>query len=115
MMKGADPMAGPGRVPRCLAMLTVVGWALVSSALPAAAGVTPAPASVVAADLGADKIPAALVILVDTSASMAPPAGLYPRVHEQLPKFLAALARQDPQDQVAVVQFASKAATRTIY
>ena len=100
---------------RCLAVLAVAAGALLASALPAAASGTPAPASAVAADLGADKIPAALVILVDTSDSMAPPTGLYPSVYQQLPKFLAALARQDPQDEVAVVQFASKAATRTIY
>jgi hypothetical protein len=114
MRKVLIPMAGLGRVPRCLAMLAVTTSALLGSVLPAAASVAPAPASAVAAALGADKIPAALVILVDTSESMAPPAGLYPRVYEQLPKFLAALARQDPQDEVAVVQFAGKEATRTI-
>jgi von Willebrand factor type A domain len=114
MRKVLIAMAGLGRVPRWLAMLAVAAGALLGSAVPVAAGVAPAPASTVAADLGADKIPAALVILVDTSDSMAPPTGLYPRVYAQLPKFLAALARQDPQDEVAVVQFAGKEATRTI-
>ena len=109
------PMAGLGRVLRGLAMLAAVAAALLGSALPAAASVKPATASAVAGQLGADKIPAALVILVDTSDSMAPPSGLYPSVYQQLPKFLAALARQDPQDEVAVVQFASREATRTIY
>jgi hypothetical protein len=109
------PMTGPGSVPRHLAMISVFAAALLGSALSASAAVTPAPASAVAADLGAGKIPAALVILVDTSASMAPPNGLYPQVYDQLPKFLAALAKQDPQDQVEVVQFSSKAATHVIY
>lgn len=108
-------MAGPGRVPRCLALIAVLTGMLISGALPAAAAETPTPASVVATDLGANKIPAALVILVDTSSSMAPPTGLYPQVYQQLRTFLAALAKQDPQDEVAVVQFASKAATHTIY
>jgi hypothetical protein len=81
----------------------------------AGASVKPAPAAVVATALGANNIPAALVILVDISASMSPPNGVYPQVYRQLPKFLAALHKQDPQDQVSVVQFADKADTQVVY
>jgi hypothetical protein len=41
--------------------------------------------------------------------------GLYPEVQSELPQFLAALARQDPQDQVAVIVFGNRDDTRTIY
>jgi hypothetical protein len=86
--------------------------AVAAAAPGATASVGPA---AVAAGLGANNIPAALVILVDNSASMAPPNGLYPEVSQQLPKFLAALHRQDPEDQVSVVTFADKANTQVIY
>lgn len=86
--------------------------AFLAAAPGAAASVGPA---AVAAGLGADNIPAALVILVDNSASMAPPNGLYTDVYHQLPKFLAALHKQDPEDQVSVVTFSDKADTQVIY
>jgi hypothetical protein len=103
---------------------TVAGTAVLLGAFLAAAGATapaawatvePATAAAVAAGLGANNIPAALVILVDTSASMAPPGGLYPDVYKQLPKFLTALHKQDPEDQVSVVEFSDKSDTQVIY
>lgn len=85
-------------------------------AVPASADVPPAGPATVAAALGANKIPAAIVVLVDISDSMsASENGLYPEVHTELPQFLAALARQDPQDQVAVIVFGNRNDTRIIY
>lgn len=85
-------------------------------AVPAKADVPPAGPATVAAALGANRIPAAFVVLVDISDSMsASENGLYPEVQSELPQFLAALARQDPQDQVAVIVFGNRNNTRTIY
>lgn len=70
----------------------------------------------VAASLGASKIRAELVILVDTSLSMSASwGGLYPTVKQVLPRFLSALARQEPQDTVGVVTFGTAADTQTVY
>jgi hypothetical protein len=80
------------------------------------AGVPSAGPATVAARLGADKVPAELVILVDISQSMSGShGGLYPQVRTQLPQFLTAVARQDPQDRVAVVVFGNRNDTHTIY
>lgn len=105
---------------RRLAIVATVATGTAGAALavwtPARADVPPAGPSVVAAELGASKIPAALVVLVDVSKSMsASNDGLYPQVRSELPKFLAALARQDPQDRVAVVVFGTRSDTQTIY
>ena len=88
----------------------------IGSAGPASADVPPAGPAAVAAALGANQIPAAIVVLVDISDSMsASEHGLYPEVRTELPQFLAALAKQDPQDQVAVIVFGNRNDTRTIY
>lgn len=86
-----------------------------ASAPGAMASIKPTPANTVAAALGANNIPAALVVLVDISASMAPPTGAYSEVYQQLPQFLTALHKQDPEDQVSVVEFADKADTHLVY
>lgn len=88
-----------------------IGPALQEQAALAAGPVSPA---TVAARLGANKIPAELVILVDISGSMTSD-GLYPKVKRVLPNFLGTLRRQDPQDLVAVVTFGSRQDTQTVY
>jgi hypothetical protein len=82
---------------------------------PANADVPPASPSTVATRLGAGNIPAAFVVLVDVSDSMSmSQGGLYHQVYIELPKFLTALAKQDPQDQVAVIVFGNRNDTHTI-
>jgi hypothetical protein len=56
-----------------------------------------------------------LVFLVDLSDSMRPPQGLYPYVQQQLPQYLATLAQEKSNDQVAVVVFGNPGTARTIY
>lgn len=93
----------------------VLAGAMIAYGTPANADVPPARASTVATLLGASNIPAALVVLVDISDSMsASQHGLYPQVHTELPKFLRALAKQDPQDQTAVIEFGNKNDTQII-
>jgi hypothetical protein len=93
--------------------LLTAGPALAAPLAPAG---TPLAPSVVAAELGANKVPAELVVLVDISLSMSVGwNGLYPEVQQELPRFLGALARQDPQDTVAVVVFGTMADTQTVY
>ena len=118
-------MTAASRALRYLALTATTGMAIVGvsagygaparAARVDVAGIQQTPARTVSADLGADKIPAAWAILVDTSDSMAPPNGLYHEVYTRLPSFLSALAGQDPQDEVAIVDFSSKTDTHTIY
>jgi hypothetical protein len=99
----------------------------VLAAVMALAGVTPAvaagssagtgvpsqaPAAEVAKALGANEIPAALVVLVDISQSMS--HGLYQRVRQVVPRFVGALATQSPRDQVAVIAFGARRDTRVV-
>src|SRR5262252_1491571 len=75
-----------------------------ATGMSASADVKPADPSTVAAALHADKVPAAIVVLVDISRSMsASRGGPYPQVRQELPRFLTTLANQDPQDRVAVI------------
>src|SRR5690242_8761619 len=75
-----------------------------------------ADAGTVSAGLGVKGIPSELVILVDISQSMAASRhGLYPQVQQELPLFMSALAKQEPQDTVGVVVFGAPADTQTIY
>lgn len=93
------------------------GAALVSAAVtpaPASAASAPPSPSVVAQRLGANEVPAELVILVDTSRSMKWD-GLYPVVERELPRFLSALKKQDPRDTVAIVVFGARKDTKTVY
>lgn len=103
-----------------------IGWALTTAILAAGGALAAAPpglASVptatpaaVAAGLGVKGVPGELVILVDISGSMsASKHGLYPQVQQELPRFMNALAKQDPQDTVGVVVFGAAADTQTIY
>lgn len=93
----------------------LIGAMLGLSALPtmaAPAGTSPAQ---VAATLHANKIPAEIVLLVDISQSMSSSGGPYPALLREVPRFLKHLAKQDPQDLVAVVEFGARAATQEIY
>jgi hypothetical protein len=87
-----------------------------SSASPVPGQAPPAAPDAVAAGLGIKGIPTELVILVDISQSMAASRhGLYPQVQQELPLFMSALAKQEPQDTVGVVVFGAPADTQTIY
>ena len=98
-----------------LPVALAVGWAIAGPTA-AYADIPPAGPATVATLLGADKIPAELVVLVDISDSMSGRnGGLYPQLRTQLPEFLAAVAKQDPQDRVAVVVFGNRNDTHTIY
>jgi hypothetical protein len=104
------------RLALTFAATAVVAGSVIVCGTAANADVPSASPSTVAALLGASKVPAALVVLVDISDSMsASEGGLYPEVQTELPAFLGALAKQDPQDQVAVVVFGNRNDTRTIY
>lgn len=96
--------------------ITVLGGSLTLAAAPAMAAQAGASPGKVAAVLGASKIPAEIVILVDISQSMAPDrGGYYLAVKRALPRFLGQLAKQDPQDKVAIVTFGSRDDTQPIY
>jgi len=104
------------RLAGTLAAAAVLAGSAMACPAAADAAVLSAGPAAVAAQLGADKVPAELVVLVDISQSMSGRnGGLYPEVRIQLPKFLTALAKQDPQDQVAVVVFGNRNDTHTIY
>jgi hypothetical protein len=93
----------------------VLAGAMIAYGAPANADVPPASPSTVATLLGASNIPAALVVLVDISDSMSVSQhGLYPQVHTELPIFLRALAKQDPQDQTAVIEFGNRNDTQIL-
>src|SRR6266567_5005562 len=103
------------RLATTFAAASVLAGAVIAHGAPANAAVTPVNPSPVAAVLGADNIPAALVVLVDISDSMSMSQnGLYPQVRTELPQFLAAMAKQDPQDQVAVIEFGNRNDTQVI-
>lgn len=104
------------RLAGTLAAAAAIVGSSAASATAAGADVRPASPGTVAAALGADKVPADVVVLVDISDSMSGRnGGLYPQVRVQLPRFLTALAQQDPQDQVAVIVFGNRSDTHTIY
>jgi von Willebrand factor type A domain len=112
-----SPQTGAvGWIRRSAAVLTATGLLAAGVMLagqPALAATQLSPAQV-AASLGAGKIRAEIVLLVDISGSMTAD-GLYPQVKLLLPRFLAALARQDPQDTVAVIVFGTREATQQVY
>src|SRR5262249_7122167 len=57
-----------------------------------------------------------LVFLLDLSDSMSASSnGPYQSVRQQLPQYLTTLARQEPQDQVAVITFGNPGTARVIY
>lgn len=104
------------RSPRAItgvAAVLVASGILLAAPTALAAGAPPAPATV-AARLGANHIPAEVVILVDTSKSMEWD-GLYPVVKRELPRFMDELKKQDPHDTVGVVVFGTRHDTRVIY
>ena len=95
--------------------ITVSACAALLAMPPAlAAGPPPIPPAAVAARLGANKVPAELVVLVDISASMSWD-GLYPVVKRELPRFLQRLMQQDPQDTVSVILFGTRRDTQPVY
>jgi Mg-chelatase subunit ChlD len=112
--------AGPCRRTRAAAVSAVAAAAALSSAtlasadtMAASAGVPPsASPPTVAAVLGANRIPEAIVVLVDVSSSMSGRhGGLYPQVRKELPRFLAAFAKQEPKNEAAVITFGPRSET----
>lgn len=112
--------AGPLRRTRAVAGSAVAAVAALSGATLASADTlaasTGAPQQAsphqVAAALGANRIPEAIVVLVDTSSSMSGRHnGLYPQVKRELPRFLAAFAKQEPGNEAAVVTFGPRSDT----
>jgi hypothetical protein len=95
----------------------VTGAARVTAATAAAAdGPGTASAAQVEQALGVGKIPAALVFIVDITQSMsARHNNLYGEVLQYVPAYLTRLARQDPQDQVAIVLLGKSADTQVLY
>lgn len=92
----------------------LIGATLGMSALPAMAAPTGASPAKVAATLRVNRIPAEIVLLVDISQSMSFSSGLYPALLHDVPRFLGHLAKQDPQDLVAVVTFGARTDTQVI-
>ena len=110
---------GPRRVTGSRNAVITASAAVVLSVLsalgaPAALAAGPTAPATVAARVGANKVPAELVVLVNISASMSWD-GLYPKVQQELPHFLGNLRKQDPQDTVAVVVFGTQQDTQTVY
>ena len=95
----------------------VTGAARATAATMAAAdGPGTASAAQVQQALGVGKIPAALVFIVDITQSMAARHNnLYGEVLQYVPAYLTSLARQDPQDQVAIVLLGKSADTHVLY
>ncbi len=110
-----SPGRGPGARRAAAAAFACAIFALAAGlAAPAASASGPVDPATVAARLGANNVPAEIVILVDVSGSMTAD-GLYPQVQQELPSFLGRLKQQDPQDIVAVVVFGTPRDTQTVY